>query len=611
MVEISGANCLAAWLKERPPDLACALAARIALRVAPILKDALYADDASRRVRVILPSFRALAAVNFAGAWPQRFGDMRQAARSAARLAGDAMAETFNESQVNVIDSIEAVPEERLYIYEMESDKDAVSVASHAVDAIVCAVQAAIEMIDAGTGIASVDAIMESVLEAGNAAHWAVDGANGYQEFRSVADSDGEEEIQTPPHIAAFWKAVERDVVHLETNTEEGGRSTMSVESLSKLPLWADGIPTWASRRWSTFKDDLPPAEGWGVWIDWYEARLVGHSASPVLELARVTIADNVWEQGPKQANAAIANLKNPCDEPSNGEDSRLPENRDYHVALSFAGEQRDYVEEVARHLAARGIAVFYDGFEQAGLWGKDGVEAFHGVYAERAMYVVMFISEAYAAKAWTRHERRSALGRMMEEEGEYVLPVRFDDTQIPGLPKATIFLLADDYSPAELSTTIARKLGIAEFDGKASDVPPPRMTSQVGEVVFDYSSLDGRYVIGSGLAEFETMWSKASNGSIHVYNDPQSINGVALDRNTTSIHGVSNAEALNFTSRSRCPATGEIAVLRNTNGFYAAVHVLDIKDSRRGDDRDELRFRYAIQTDGTDSFVGFRDVLE
>ena len=46
MVEISGANCLAAWLKERPPDLACALAARIALRVAPILKDALYADDA-------------------------------------------------------------------------------------------------------------------------------------------------------------------------------------------------------------------------------------------------------------------------------------------------------------------------------------------------------------------------------------------------------------------------------------------------------------------------------------------------------------------------------------------------------------------------------------
>ena len=78
---------------------------------------------------------------------------------------------------------------------------------------------------------------------------------------------------------------------------------------------------------------------------------------------------------------------------------------------------------------------MFYDGFEQAGLWGKDGTEVFHGVYAERATYVVMFISEAYATKAWTRHERRSALSRMLKEENEYILPVRFDDTPIPGLP--------------------------------------------------------------------------------------------------------------------------------------------------------------------------------
>ena len=72
-------------------------------------------------------------------------------------------------------------------------------------------------------------------------------------------------------------------------------------------------------------------------------------------------------------------------------------QNRDYQVALSFAGEQRDYVDEVARHLAARSIALFYDGFEQSKLWGQDGVEAFHGIYAERATYVVMFISKEYA----------------------------------------------------------------------------------------------------------------------------------------------------------------------------------------------------------------------
>ena len=35
-----------------------------------------------------------------------------------------------------------------------------------------------------------------------------------------------------------------------------------------------------------------------------------------------------------------------------------------------------------------------------------------------------------------------------------------------------------------------------------------------------------------------------------------------------------------------------------------AAVQVLEIKDDTRGDDSDELRFRYAIQPDGSDNFA-------
>ena len=31
----------------------------------------------------------------------------------------------------------------------------------------------------------------------------------------------------------------------------------------------------------------------------------------------------------------------------------------------------------------------------------------------------------------------------------------------------------------------------------------------------------NGRYVIGHGKLEFETKWTKASNTSVHVYNDP------------------------------------------------------------------------------------------
>ena len=110
-------------------------------------------------------------------------------------------------------------------------------------------------------------------------------------------------------------------------------------------------------------------------------------------------------------------------------------------------------------------------------------------------------------------------------------------------------------------------------------------------------------------MLEFETAWTKASNTCIYVYNDPPSINGVALARGCTSISQVLNAELLDYTSRTRTPSLGEIVVLLNTRGFYAAVHLLGIKDDNRGDDRDELRFRYAIQSDGSGSFEEFVDM--
>jgi hypothetical protein len=42
-----------------------------------------------------------------------------------------------------------------------------------------------------------------------------------------------------------------------------------------------------------------------------------------------------------------------------------------WDVALSFAGAQRDYVEQVAQALQARGVRCFYDDDEEIGQWGK------------------------------------------------------------------------------------------------------------------------------------------------------------------------------------------------------------------------------------------------
>ena len=44
----------------------------------------------------------------------------------------------------------------------------------------------------------------------------------------------------------------------------------------------------------------------------------------------------------------------------------------EYEVALSFAGEQRDYVEKVSKELTRLNVGHFYDYNEQVNLWGKN-----------------------------------------------------------------------------------------------------------------------------------------------------------------------------------------------------------------------------------------------
>jgi TIR domain len=131
-----------------------------------------------------------------------------------------------------------------------------------------------------------------------------------------------------------------------------------------------------------------------------------------------------------------------------------------YDVSLSFAGEDRGYVDEVASCLREAGVRVFYDSYERVQLWGKDLYEHLDFIYSEAARYCVMFVSEHYAKKLWTNHERRSAQERALRENHEYVLPARFDATDVPGLRDTVGYVDLRETSPAELAELIRAKLG-------------------------------------------------------------------------------------------------------------------------------------------------------
>jgi hypothetical protein len=133
-----------------------------------------------------------------------------------------------------------------------------------------------------------------------------------------------------------------------------------------------------------------------------------------------------------------------------------------YDVALSFAGEDRPYADEVAASLHAYGVRVFYDQYQVADLWGRDLYEHLDDVYRRLARFCVLFVSSAYRDKVWTNHERRSAQARALSED-VYVLPVRMDDTEIPGLRETVMYVDARNTGPLEVAQLIRDKLSIAE----------------------------------------------------------------------------------------------------------------------------------------------------
>jgi hypothetical protein len=137
-----------------------------------------------------------------------------------------------------------------------------------------------------------------------------------------------------------------------------------------------------------------------------------------------------------------------------------------YDVALSFAGEDREYVEEVAELLAQRGVKVFYDQFERAELWGKNLYVHLDDIYRQQSRYCVVFLSKYYAEKRWTSHERESAQTRAFFENREYILPVRIDDTEIPGIRPTTGYI--SKLPPSDLVALVLQKLGKPLLSGLA-----------------------------------------------------------------------------------------------------------------------------------------------
>ena len=124
------------------------------------------------------------------------------------------------------------------------------------------------------------------------------------------------------------------------------------------------------------------------------------------------------------------------------------------------------------------------------------------------------------------------------------------------------------------------------------------------GTVSFDYSNNDGKYRIGHGEQMFKTKWGRRGENDIYLYKDPVSLGTIAVT-DKRAIGEIDDASVYDGSSNNRILTVGEISVLRNAHGFWAAVRIINIENKNMGSDHDELTFEYVIQTNGTPSFTG------
>lgn len=168
-----------------------------------------------------------------------------------------------------------------------------------------------------------------------------------------------------------------------------------------------------------------------------------------------------------------------------------------YDVAVSFAGEDRAVVEKFVNILASNHVSVFYDSWELADIWGKDLYQYLDMIYSQAAHYCVIFVSSSYIKKAWTKHELRSAQARAFQQNSEYILPIKLDDTELPGLPETISYIDVRHKKIDEVASLLLKKLNVPNTsniqnitDRIKSSNPSDRIGALTEVAVFQLSEL-------------------------------------------------------------------------------------------------------------------------
>jgi len=132
-----------------------------------------------------------------------------------------------------------------------------------------------------------------------------------------------------------------------------------------------------------------------------------------------------------------------------------------FEVALSFPGEARALVEQVAERLSLKigKDKVFYDKFYKAELARPNLDIYLHNIYHEQSKVIAIFLGADYERKEWCGLEWRAIRDLIKKRRDESIMLFRLDDTDISGLFSIDGYIDTRDLSANEIAELIFKRI--------------------------------------------------------------------------------------------------------------------------------------------------------
>lgn len=134
-----------------------------------------------------------------------------------------------------------------------------------------------------------------------------------------------------------------------------------------------------------------------------------------------------------------------------------------FDVALSFPGEIRETVEQVAQALESRigPNSYFYDNNYVSQLARPSLDILLQEIYRHRSKLIVVFLGADYQRKDWCGIEFRAIREIIMERDHGRIMFVRSDDGAVDGVFKTDGYVDVRRFSPAQIASFICERLAV------------------------------------------------------------------------------------------------------------------------------------------------------